>query len=68
LETAERLTARPHASRKSYVSGRTTLGLDSARDAISANTQIRTQLKLPTVGSFFVSADYADYADKSQPQ
>ena len=32
--TAGRLTARPHASRKSYVSGRTTLGLDSARDAI----------------------------------
>jgi len=32
--TAGRLTARPHESRKSYVSGRTALGLDSARDAI----------------------------------
>ena len=32
--TAGRLTARPHESRKSYVSGRTKLGLDSARDAI----------------------------------
>ena len=29
---------------------RTTLGLDSARAAISANAQIRTQLKLPGVG------------------
>jgi hypothetical protein len=48
--TAGRLTARPHESRKSYVSGRTTLGLDSARDAISANAQMRTQLKLPAVG------------------
>ena len=38
------------ASRKSYVSGRIALGLDSARDAISANAQIRTQLKLAAVG------------------
>jgi phospholipase/carboxylesterase len=34
MSTAGKLTARPHESRKSYVSGRTPLGLDSARDAI----------------------------------
>jgi hypothetical protein len=38
--TAGRLTARPHASRKSYVSGRVALGLDSARDAIDGSTLI----------------------------
>ena len=44
---------RPHESRKSHISGRTTLGLDSARDSISANAQSRTQLKRPTVGFLY---------------
>jgi phospholipase/carboxylesterase len=45
--TAGRLTARPHASRKSYVSGRTTLGLDSARDAILLTPKSQPDANLP---------------------
>lgn len=45
--TAGRLTARPHASHKSFVSGRTTLGLDSVRDAILQTPKSEPNSNLP---------------------
>jgi phospholipase/carboxylesterase len=47
MSTAGRLTARPHVSYKSYVSGRTALGLDSARDAILLTPKSEPNLSLP---------------------
>jgi phospholipase/carboxylesterase len=45
--TAGRLTARPHESRKSYLGGRTALGLDSARDAILLTPKSEPQSNFP---------------------
>jgi len=45
--TAGRLTARPHESRKSYVSGRATLGLDSGRAAILQTPKSEPNSNLP---------------------
>jgi phospholipase/carboxylesterase len=46
-QLGERLTARPHDSRKSYFSGRITLGLDSARDAILQTPKFQPNSNFP---------------------
>lgn len=58
--TAGRVTARPRASQKSYISGRNTLGLDSVRDAILQTPKIEPNSEFPLLVFFHGAGQSAD--------
>ena len=58
--TAGRVTARPHASQKSYISGRSALGLDSARDAILQTPKNQPNSDFPLLVFFHGAGQSAD--------